>query len=219
MKITLISHILCPYVQRAVIALEEKGIAYERIDIDLANKPDWFLALSPLGKTPVLKVDDDVLFESNVILEYLEDILVHPLHPEDALVRARHRSMIEFSSAILNDIAGLYNAKSPDLFEEKKQALKKKFAWMEDHVSGQDWFSPNGFSLVDVVFGPVFRYFDTLDRVEGFNLFDALPKIKNWRANLKARASVQNAVGGQYPEQLLLFLQKRPSYLATLLKA
>ena len=52
----LISHKLCPYVQRAVIALAEKGVPFERVDIDLSNKPDWFLALSPFGKTPVLMV-------------------------------------------------------------------------------------------------------------------------------------------------------------------
>src|SRR3954469_14108316 len=73
----LISHKLCPYVQRAVIALTEKGVAFERIDIDLANKPDWFLAISPLGKVPVLSVGTDggevALFESNVICEYIED--------------------------------------------------------------------------------------------------------------------------------------------------
>ena len=49
-KPTLVSHHLCPYVQRAVIALREKQVPFERIDIDLANKPEWFNALSPLGK-------------------------------------------------------------------------------------------------------------------------------------------------------------------------
>ena len=58
-KLTLISHKLCPYVQRAVIALTEKGVPFERIDIDLANKPDWFLKISPLGKVPVLRVATD----------------------------------------------------------------------------------------------------------------------------------------------------------------
>ena len=64
----LISHKLCPYVQRAVIALTEKGVPFERIDIDLANKPDWFLKISPLGKVPVLLVEtadgEAALFES-----------------------------------------------------------------------------------------------------------------------------------------------------------
>ena len=60
----LISHRLCPYVQRAVIALTEKGVPFERVDIDLSNKPDWFRALSPLGKTPVLLVGDVPILES-----------------------------------------------------------------------------------------------------------------------------------------------------------
>ena len=51
-RLKLISHKLCPYVQRAVIALTEKGVPFERIDVDLANKPDWFLALSRSSNLP-----------------------------------------------------------------------------------------------------------------------------------------------------------------------
>src|SRR5207237_8146465 len=87
-KLTLISHKLCPYVQRAVIALTEKGVPFERIDIDLANKPDWFLKISPLGKVPVFVVAHDggevALFESNVICEYIEHTFPEAkLHPQD----------------------------------------------------------------------------------------------------------------------------------------
>src|ERR1700747_1688047 len=89
-KLTLISHKLCPYVQRAVIALSEKRVPFERIDIDLANKPDWFMKISPLGKVPVLVVSADageaVLFESNVICEYIEETQNGTsLHPKDPL--------------------------------------------------------------------------------------------------------------------------------------
>src|ERR1700758_1695749 len=92
----LISHKLCPYVQRAGIALTEKGVPFERIDIDLANKPDWFLKISPLGKTPVLVVGENAIFESAVILEYLEETQAHPLHPSDALRRAeRYRGLLQ----------------------------------------------------------------------------------------------------------------------------
>src|SRR3954469_22127783 len=106
----LISHKLCPYVQRAVIALTEKGIEFERIHIDLANKPGWFLAISPLGKTPVLQVGDVAIFESAVILEDLEDTQSNPMRPADPVRRAEHRAWIEFASAVLNDIAGFYAA-------------------------------------------------------------------------------------------------------------
>src|SRR5689334_12287749 len=110
MKLTLISHALCPYVQRAAIVLAEKGVAFERHDVDLANKPGWFKAVSPLGKTPVLLVDEDAVFESAVICEYLDDTLLPRLHPGDALQRARHRAWMEFGSSVLNTIAAFYNA-------------------------------------------------------------------------------------------------------------
>src|SRR5256714_6121388 len=99
-KLTLISHKLCPYVQRAVIALNEKGVPFERVDIDLANKPDWFLKISPLGKVPVLLVGPEngetALFESNVICEFIEDSQGGAkLHPQDPLQRAQDRAWME----------------------------------------------------------------------------------------------------------------------------
>src|SRR6202795_4256161 len=131
----LISHKLCPYVQRAVIALTEKGVAFERIDIDLANKPDWFLAISPLGKTPVLQVGDTAIFESAVILEYLEETQPRPLHPSDALRRAEHRAWIEFGSAVLNDIAGFYAAPDEAAFKAKTAQLEARVARLETRVA------------------------------------------------------------------------------------
>ena len=109
-SLTLVSHKLCPYVQRAAIVLAEKGMAFERIDIDLARKPDWFAEVSPLGKTPVLLVDGEPIFESAVICEYLDETASPRLHPQDALERARHRGWMEFGSALLNAIGAFYNA-------------------------------------------------------------------------------------------------------------
>src|SRR6201997_3183115 len=136
----LISHKLCPYVQREVIALTEKGVAFERIDIDLANKPDWFLKISPLGKTPVLVVGDHAIFESAVILEFLEETQAKPLHPADALRRAEHRSWIEFGSAVLNDIARLYSAPDEAAFKAKVAQLEARFARLEARIAAAPWF-------------------------------------------------------------------------------
>ena len=143
-KLTLISHHLCPYVQRAAIALAEKGVPFERINIDLANKPDWFLELSPLGKVPVLKVGDRVIFELAVILEYLEDTQPNPLHPADPLARAEHRSWIEFGSAVLADLWGFYTAPDAAAFAAKAQALEAKFARIEARLGDGPWFDGSG---------------------------------------------------------------------------
>src|SRR5438270_2865849 len=145
-SLKLISHKLCPYVQRAVIALTEKEVPFQRIDINLANKPDWFLAISPLGKTPVLQVANTAIFESAVILEYLEETQPKPLHPADPLKRAEHRGWIEFGSAILNDIAGFYGAKDKAAFDGKVVALTEKFARLEKRLAAAPWFDGETFS-------------------------------------------------------------------------
>ena len=212
----LISHKLCPYVQRAVIALTEKGVAFERIDIDLANKPDWFLAISPLGKTPVLQVGDAAIFESAVILEYLEETQLSPLHPADALIRAEHRAWIEFGSTVLNDIAGFYAAPDEATFKAKTAQLEQRFARLETRVAASPWFDGESFSLVDAVFGPVFRYFDVFDELADFGILNGKPKLACWRKALAARPSVRSAVRSDYPALLRDFLDRRNSWLSGL---
>jgi len=212
----LISHKLCPYVQRAVIALTEKGVAFERIDVDLANKPDWFLRLSPLGKTPVLQVGDTAIFESAVILEYLEETQIKPLHPADPLRRAEHRGWIEFGSAILNDIAGLYGAPNEAAFQGKTAQLEQRFARLEARLLAAPWFDGKEFSLVDAVFGPVFRYFDVFDEIGDFGILTGKTKLARWRAALAARQSVQAAVSPEYPALLRDFFNRRASWISHL---
>jgi glutathione S-transferase len=216
-KLTLISHDLCPYVQRAVIALTEKGVPFDRVYIDLAAKPDWFLAISPLGKVPLLKVGGHVIFESAVILEYLEEAQDKPLYPADPLARAGHRAMIEFGSAILSDIWGLEIAPAREVASAKIEALRQKFARLEQEFGSGPWFAGESFGLVDAVFGPVFRYFDLFDRILDHGIFAATPKVAAWRAALAARPSIRNAVVPDYPARLERFVAKQDGYLAELL--
>jgi glutathione S-transferase len=218
-SLLLVSHKLCPYVQRAVIALTEKGVPFERADIDLADKPDWFKALSPLGKTPVLKVGTSAIFESAVILEYLEETQPKPLHPADPLRRAEHRAAIEFGSTILGDIWGFYAAPTEAGFEAKRQLLTERFSWIEKRLDAGAWFDGPNFSLVDAVFGPIFRYFDVFDKIDDFGVLARKPKVARWRSNLAARASIRGAVSPDYPSLLLDFLIARKSHLSRLIEA
>lgn len=217
-RLTLVSHVLCPYVQRAVIVLKEKGVPFERRDVDLANKPDWFLACSPLGKTPVLLVDDAPIFESAVICEYLDETLAPRLHPDDALTRARHRAWIEFGSSLLNTIAAFYHARDDVALDAQADQIRARLAQVEaelTHRSGNGpWFAEERFSLVDAVFGPVLRYFDVFDGLGDFRFFDGLPKTTAWRAALAGRASVREAAHPDYPELLREFLRRRDSALS-----
>ncbi|HXV25137.1 MAG TPA: glutathione S-transferase family protein [Alphaproteobacteria bacterium] len=212
--LTLVSHHLCPYVQRAVIALTEKGVPFERRSIDLADKPEWFRRLSPLGKVPLMKVGTEaVLFESAVICEYLEETQPHPLHPSDPLQRALHRAWMEFASAVLADIWGFETAKEAETLERKTADLKAKFGWAECNLRDGPYFAGQNFSLVDAAFGPVFRYFDVFDTITNHGIFADTPKVRAWRRALAARPSVRTAVSADYSDRLREFLEARESYL------
>lgn len=220
--LTLVSHHLCPYVQRAAIALLEKGVPFERVHIDLADKPGWFVALSPLGKVPLLRVapdrgEDVTLFESAPICEWIEETQPGPrLHPADPLTRARHRAWMEFGSAVLGDLWGLETASEPDLFEAKRKAIAAKFDRLEDVLGGGPYFAGEAFSLVDAVFAPIFRYFDVFDVIADTGLFAGRAKLSAWRHALSLRPSVKAAVTADYPDRLRAFLRRHDAHLLKL---
>ena len=218
-KLKLISHKLCPYVQRARIVLEEKSIPHEIEFIDLANKPRWFLELSPLGKVPVLLVDGEVIFESAVIAEYLDEITEGSLHPADPLQKARNRAWIEFASKTLETISAFYGAASEADFGNSVEMLKLRFRSVEAALGEGPWFNGSHFSLADAAFGPVFRYFDVVEQYAEFGLFDNTPKVLEWRRELRERPSIRRAVVDDYPNRLEQFIVARGSMLARIIEA
>lgn len=214
MDTVLVSHPLCPYVQRAAIVLAEKDVPYERRDIDLAAKPDWFLAVSPLGKTPVLLTGGAALFESAVICEYLDETHAPRLHPADALLRAQQRSWMEFGSTLLNLIGGFYNAADQQALAAKAGEIHARFEQVEAALGEGPYFMGGQFGMVDAVFGPVFRYIDVFDTIADFGMLAGLPRTSAWRAALAARPSVRQAVSAEYPSLLRAFLLRRGAALS-----
>ena len=212
--LVLISHVLCPYVQRAAIVLVEKGVPFERRDIDLANKPDWFLRISPLGKTPVLLVGEEAIFESAVICEYLEETALPRLHPQNAVQRAQHRSWMEFGSLMLSLIGAFYNAADEATLVVRAAEIRSRLAQLEEVLGEGPFFAGKSFSMVDATFAPVFRYFDVVDAVADFGFWDGLPKVQRWRRSLAIRPSVAQAVRPDYAERLRRFLLDRRSALS-----
>ena len=163
-------------------------------------------------------VEGRAVFESAVILEYLEETQPRPLHPSDPLARAEHRSWIEFGSAVLNDIAGLYGAPDGGSFAAKGQSLSEKFGRLEERLDPSGpYFDGQRFSLVDAVFGPVFRYFDVFDRIGDLGVLSGKPKCAAWRLALASRASIRQGVGADYGERLWAFLLNRRSHLSRLM--
>lgn len=216
--IELVSNLLCPYTQRAAIQLAEKGLPFERTYIDLAAKPGWFDEASPLGKVPLLRVGDAVVFETSAICECIEDLApAHPLWPSAPLERARHRGWAEFASAVIADVFGFYTAPGPEAFERKCADLAAKFRRLDRQLGPGPYFGGHRFGLVDAAFAPVFRLFDTFDAIGDFGLFAGLGAVPAYRRALAVRPSVRDAVAAGYGEVFRRYLLERGSQLSRLM--
>ena len=135
MKPKLISFKLCPFVQKAVLTLLHKNIDFDIEYIDLMNPPQWFLDISPLGKVPVLQVGEDVIFESSVIVEYLDEVYGESLHPADPLVKAHNRSWMEFGNECLMNGYKLIVAEDEAGFNEQREAMQNKLKQLENKIT------------------------------------------------------------------------------------
>ncbi|WP_411822836.1 glutathione S-transferase family protein [Leptospira sp. 'Mane'] len=221
-KPTLISFKLCPFVQRSVITLLEKKADYEIKYIDLANKPDWFLKISPMGKVPVLQVGEHVLFESAVINEYLDEVNPPSLHPTVPIEKAKQRAWIEFASAILMDQYMLTMTKDKVEFDKKISDLNAKFSQLEsilpDGFSDSLYFGGKTFQLIDTSFAPAFMRFDFLEKSKAnLKFFENFPKVSLWSKTLLSKDSVKNSVLPEVHEGYIRFIKDHNSYLGSLI--
>lgn len=202
----LVSHKLCPFVQRALIVMAERDIPHELRFVDMGEKPAWLLKVSPTGEVPVLCVDGKPLYESLAIIEFLNDISGGSLHPDDPYERARNRAWIELASSVQKTIGALRSAKDEDVFEIHVATLRRRFVSLEDEIGDGPFFNGEHFALIDAAFAPSFRYLDVVDPSGRLGFFDGLDKVNRWRMTLSERPSVKSAVVEDYSERLRNFL-------------
>jgi glutathione S-transferase len=217
-KPKLVSFKLCPFVQKAVIVLQQKQIDYDIEFIDLAAPPDWFLEISPLGKVPVLIMGDDVIFESSAIIEFLEEAYANKLHPADLIQRAGNRSWIEYSSPCLVDSFNLSIAQDQQSFEQTLNGLNDRFDQLEAALKNAPYFNGEDFSLVDACYAPLFHRLQCMDELKpGMFDPDRHAKINRWKNQLLSENSVQQSTVSNFTELYRELLWTRHGYISTFL--
>ncbi|MCH9845257.1 MAG: glutathione S-transferase family protein, partial [Alphaproteobacteria bacterium] len=156
-------------------------------------KPDWFLAISPLGKVPVLKINDVVLFESSVINEYLDEVYPPSLHPADPLQKAQHRALVEFSSAILGTQFQLKMAQTQEDAQKCKTQLHSQLKHLQSYIGGK-FIAGAQYHLVDLACAPLLERSLLIQKHFIADLFDGLDALVAWTDNVMALDAVQKSI-------------------------
>jgi glutathione S-transferase len=195
-KYMLCSFKTCPWVQRAAIVLREKDVPYEITYIDRNNRPEWFLAVSPHAKVPVLLIDGKhALFESNAIAEYLDETTMPRLHPEDAIERARNRAWTDYVPTFASAISNAAYSDSEEQFVTRAAKIAEPFGKLEEALAKRGntgpFFNGPGFSLVDAAYAPFLQRYTFMDRLCPVGIIEKYPRLAEWRDALLAAPAVK----------------------------
>lgn len=186
----------CPWVQRAAIVLRAKNVPYEITYIDRDNRPDWFLAISPHAKVPVLQIDGgEALFESNAIAEYLDETAAPRLHPDGPIARARNRAWTDYVTTFASAISQTAYANTEDEFVARAKKIAEPFGKLEEALSKRGnagpYFNGDQLSLVDAAYAPFLQRYTFMDRLRLLGIIEKYPLLRAWRDALLAAPAVE----------------------------
>jgi glutathione S-transferase len=219
-KYMLCSFKTCPWVQRAAIVLREKQVPYDITYIDRDQRPDWFLAISPHSKVPVLRIDGgEALFESNAIAEYLDETVAPRLHPEDPIRRARNRAWTDYVSTFASAVTNVAYSDTEEEFVTRVKGMDVPFAKLDEALAKRGnagpYFNDGKLSLVDAAYAPFLQRYTFMDRLRPLGVLERCPRLAAWREALLAapavRASTVGNIEAVWQEQLIVrnrWLQK-----------
>lgn len=210
-SLKLVSFTLCPYVQRALIVLLEKNLEHEVEYIDLSSPPPWFFDISPLEKVPVLLVNDQPLFESIPIMEFIDEISPGSLYPEDPFDKAQQKAWMEFANQTLSDTYNFYTSSDELIYKQKRNIILDRLDTVEEILGDGPYFCGSQFSMVDVVYATLFRYLDHLGKLANEDYFDETPLVKQWCQQLLQRNSIQKSVPETYDTEMKQMIKSQDS--------
>jgi glutathione S-transferase len=217
-KYMLVSFKTCPWVQRSAIVLREKNTEFEFRHIEPDNRPDWFLAISPHKKVPVLSVDEKIsLFESSAINEYLDETIAPRLHPEDPVQRAVHRAWTDYVPTFASSVTGCAYAATEADYAKAVEQIPTAFERLEKALASQGsgpLFAGARYSLVDAAYAPFLQRYFFLDRIKKLGQIEKFPRLKAWADTLMARASTHSFPAAEFEAMYRTNLKRRNSWLS-----
>ena len=214
----IISLKVCPYVQQVRVLLEAKKISYEVEDIDPENRPQWLMEASPdSGEVPVLVTDDgEALFQSDAIMEYIDEVFGDPLLNGGPLEKARDRAWAYLASD--NYLVQCSTQRSPDetKLDERLKELTPIFEQTERHLKEGPYFNGSDLSMVDINWLPLLHRASLIEKHSSYDFLAAYPKLKKWQRALLETGLVETSVPEDFEVIFTEFYLNEGTYLGRL---
>lgn len=213
----IVSYKICPFVQRVTALLEVKNVDYEVEYIELSDKPEWFLKISPNAQVPVLITDENqVLFESDAIVEYIDEVMGAPLSSGDPLKKAQDRAWSYLASK--NYLLQCSAQRSPDAatLEERAAKLSTAFGKIEARLGDDPYANGDQPGMIDIAWLPLLHRASIIERESSYDFLGVFPRVKRWQRDLLATGIAEKSVASDFEERFNAFYLAEETQLGQL---
>lgn len=212
-----VSFKICPFVQRVTALLEAKRVPYDIEHINLSDKPDWFLKASPNGQVPILFTDDGrVLFESEAIVEYIDEVAGLTLHPSDPVQKAQARAWMHLASK--NYLTQCSMQRSPDArtLNGRAEKFTTAFAKIEQRLGDGPFAGGELIGMVEIAWLPLLHRAAIIKARSGYDVLDGFPRVKAWQEVILGTGLADRSVAEDFEERFTAFYLAESTYLGQL---
>ena len=217
----LISFTICPFVQRITALLEAKKQTYDIEFISLKQKPEWFLKLSPNGQVPLLITDNnEAIFESDAIAEYLEEVTPNALFPANPVAKAQERAWSYMAAKNYLVQCSAQRSSSKEVLQERASKLNMAFAKLENKLTATTFFNgasfdsgAEGLGMVDIAWLPLLHRAAIIERYSGYDFISGFGKVKVLQENILATGLPQKSVALDFEQKFIAFYLAENTYL------
>ena len=216
----IVSFKICPFVQRVTALLETKGVDYDIEYIDLSNKPQWFLDISPNAQVPILIADDDrVLFESDAIVEYIDEVVGEPTLSQDPVTKSQDRAWSYLASK--NYLVQCSSQRSADeaTLNERVGKISKAFDKIAGRLAeGGKFAHGDQMGAIDIAWLPILHRAAIISQHSGYDYLKDHPILQDWQAAVLATGIPEKSVPEDFEERFTSFYLPESTYLGQLTK-
>jgi len=212
--VKVVSFKICPFVQRVTALLEAKKIPYEIEFISLSDKPEWFLEVSPNGQVPILITEEgDTLFESDAIVEYIEELTPPLVEGISPLQRAKDRAWSYQANKHYLVQCSTMQSSDKETLLERNDNLNKAFEKVEKQLGDGPFFNGNQLGNVDIAWLPLLHRAQIVKEHSGYDLLAKYPKVRSWQIAIAETGIAPKSVSGDFEDRFADFYLSDKTFL------
>jgi glutathione S-transferase len=213
---------ICPFVERVQIVAKETNIDCEQIEVDIRNKPQWYLDLPGPSTVPKLEITNQAnktfyIPDTIATCNFFDELSGSTLHPKDPATQALNTYWISQLTPVMGSAYMMSMSPEKENFDKEKTTLLERLQTLEDllaEVQPNPYFNGKNYAMIDIAYAPQFKRFDCMHRMYQLNVLEKFTRIQKWSEATLSIPSVATCLNNQaFDDNYAELVTLRNSYM------